>query len=214
VIPIRPTPAPTPPTPMTLSKVLQVEGDTPMHFFEALLRHLGLSAVIEIRNFRGVSDFKDYLSALVSTPDFQSLVTSVGVVRDAEDKPAVDARQSVTDAFTAAGLTHARTPPVRTAAFILPDDANPGMIETLCMEAVRQEATLADALCCVEDFFLCLDRKKVALPAPPIRAKNHAQAYLGTRPEAQMFPGIAAYRGYWPWDSPAFGPLKLFLTNL
>ena len=29
-----------------------------------------------------------------------------------------------------------------------------------------------------------------------------------------MFPGVAAYRDYWPWNSPAFGPLKQFLINL
>jgi hypothetical protein len=214
VIPTRPPTPPTPPIPITLSKVLLVEGDTPMHFFEALLRHLGLNTVIEIRNFRGVSDLRDYLSALVSAPDFQSLVTSVGVVRDAEDKLAVDARQSVTDAFAAAGLTGASTQPVKTAVYILPDDANPGMIETLCMEAVRQEPALADAFACVEEFFHCLDARRIALPGPPIRAKNHAQAYLATRPEAQMFPGLAAYRDYWPWNSPAFNPLKQFLTNL
>ncbi len=182
---------PPPPTPITLPKLLLVEGDTPIHFFEAWLRHLGLSASIEIRNFRGVGDFRAYLLGLVNTAEFRRVV-SVGVVRDAEDKPAVDARRVVTDAFVAAGLTPARTPPVRTAVYILPDDANPGMIETLCMEAVRREPTLADALDCVEKFFLCLDAKGVALPASPVRAKNHAQAYLATRPEAQMFPGIAA----------------------
>ena len=91
--------------PITLSKLLLVEGDTPMHFFEALLRHLGLNAAIEIRNFRGLPTSRTYLSRWLATPEFQSLVTSIGVVRDAEDKPAVDARQSVTDAFTAAGLT-------------------------------------------------------------------------------------------------------------
>ncbi|HEY7428041.1 MAG TPA: hypothetical protein VH682_27655 [Gemmataceae bacterium] len=45
-------------------------------------------------------------------------------------------------------------------------------------------------------------------------AKNHAQAYLATRQEAQMFPGIAAYRGYWPWGSAAFQPLISFLQAL
>jgi hypothetical protein len=202
-----------PPVPIALSKLLLVEGDTPKHFFEALLRHLGLDAAVEIRNFHGLGDFRSYLIHLAATTDFRRVV-SLGVVRDAEAKPAVDARQSVTDAFTAAGLTGTRTSPVKTAAFILPDDANPGMIETLCMEAVRQDAALSDALGCVEDFFLCLDRKQVALPGAPIRAKNYAQAFLATRLETQIFPGTAAYRGYWPWDSPAFDSLKQFLRNL
>ena len=202
-----------PPVPIALSKLLLVEGDTPMHLFEALLQHLGLGSTVEVRNFRGLGDFKSYLIRLATTTEFRRVV-SLGVIRDAEDKLAVDARQSVSDAFIAAGLTGARTPSVKTAAFILPDDVNPGIIETLCMEAVRQEAALADAFGCVEEFFHCLDVKKIALPGSPQRAKNHAQAYLATRPETQMFPGLAAYRNYWPWNSPAFGPLIQFLINL
>lgn len=117
-------------------------------------------------------------------------------------------------AFTAAGLTPQRNLPIRTSIFILPDDTNPGIIETLCMEAVKAEPTLTDAHRCVEEFFACLTRSQIALPAPPTLAKHHAQAYLATRSQAQMFPGLAAYRGYWPWDAPAFQPLISFLRTL
>jgi hypothetical protein len=44
-----------PPVPIALSKLLLVEGDTPMHFFEALLQHLGLGSAVEVRNFRGAA---------------------------------------------------------------------------------------------------------------------------------------------------------------
>ena len=202
------------PISVTLSKLLFVEGDTPMHFFEALLRNLRLEQEVEIRNFRGVGDFKTFLINLAHTAEFQRLVTSVGIVRDAEDKPAAHARQSVEYALTAAGLTPQRTPPIQTSIFILPDNTNPGMIETLCMEAVKTEPALADTHRCVEDFFACLTRSNIALPAPPLLAKSHAQAYLATRQEAQMFPGLAAYRGYWPWTAAAFQPLIHFLQLL
>src|SRR6266404_992192 len=99
MIPAR-TPPP-PPAPLSLPKLLLVEGSTPMHFFEALLQRLGLSAQIEIRDFHGVPDFKVYLSDLAKSNAFKTLVTSVGVVRDAEDKPAASARQSVQDALAA-----------------------------------------------------------------------------------------------------------------
>ena len=88
------------------------------------------------------------------------------------------------------------------------------MLETLCIEAVKNEATLADAYRCVEDFFTCLKLHQIALPAHPVVAKNHAQAYLTTRPDTQMFPGIAAYRGYWPWANAVFQPLIAFLQAL
>ncbi|HEY7428040.1 MAG TPA: DUF3226 domain-containing protein [Gemmataceae bacterium] len=145
MIPVRPMGPPPKPIPVTLPKLLFVEGDTPMHFFEALLRYLHLDQQIEIRNFRGVGDFKTFLMDLAKSADFQRLVASVGVVRDAEDQPAAAARQSVLNAFTAAGLTPQRIPLVQTSIFILPDNTNPGMIETLCIEAVKTEPSLTDA---------------------------------------------------------------------
>jgi hypothetical protein len=214
MIPGKPLAAPSPVVPLALPKLLLVEGDTPMHFFEAFLRHLTLDNQVEIRNFRGTGDFKQYLLALVSRPEFNALVTSVGVVRDAADKPAASARQSIADALSDAGLTPARVRVIRTSIFILPDDTNPGMIETLCMEAVKNEPTLADPYACVEEFFACLARNNVSLPSQPVLAKHRAQAYLATRTEAQMFPGIAGYRGYWPWDNPVFQPLRQFLLAL
>lgn len=213
MIPAPPRAAPAPPVPITLEKLLLVEGATPMHLFEALLRHLGLSGQVEIRDFRGVGDFRTFVRDLAKTAEFQTLVRSVGVIRDAEQDTAA-ARQSVTDALAAAGLTPAGTPGVRTSIFILPDNANPGMIETLCMQAVKQEPNLAAAGGCVDEFFLCLQRSGVAVPTDNRFAKHQAQAFLATRPEVQLFPGVAAYRGYWPWDSPAFDPLKQFLRSL
>lgn len=203
-----------PPVPVSLAKLLLVEGNTPMHFFEALLRHLGLHSQIEIRNYGGIRNLAAYLTTLIAIPTFQQLAKSVGIVRDAEDKPAAIARQSVENALMAAGLTPQRNPPIQTSIFILPDNANPGMIETLCMEAVKNEAAFAGTYRCVEDFFSCLTRNQIALPALPMLAKHHAQAYLATRPEVQMFPGLAAYRDYWPWGNPAFGPLIDFLQAL
>ncbi len=214
MLPLRPPPAPVPLSPISLPKLLLVEGDTPMHFFQALLTRLGIEAQIEIRNLRGVPDFKRGIADLVNRPEFTPLVTSVGVVRDAEDKPAVDARQSVTQALATAGLVPSRTPPVKTSVFILPDDSNPGMIETLCIEAVRQEPSLADVSQCVDEFFTCLRGRNVPLPGGIVFAKNQAQAYLATRARVQLFPGLAAYQDYWPWDSPALGAIKQFLQAL
>src|SRR6266702_3024919 len=102
MLPPKPPSAPQILTPISLSKLLLVEGDTPMHFFEKLLQHLGIAQQIEIRNFRGVKNFKQSLIDLSKTQEFQQLITSVGVVRDAEDKPAVDARKSVENALAAA----------------------------------------------------------------------------------------------------------------
>jgi hypothetical protein len=131
------------------------------------------------------------------------------VIRDAE----VDARsafQSVSDALTAAGLTPSRTPPIRTAIFVLPDGQNPGKIEMLCMQSVMNDPVYP----CVEEFFACAQRQKGQLPAKFDQAKAYAQVFLATHEDVQLFPGLAAYRQYWPWDSSVFDPLKQFLQSL
>ena len=200
--------------PITLSKLLLVEGATPMHFFEAFLQHLGLANAVEIHDFGSLSNLRPSLVVLAGRGEFQGLVTSLGIVCDAESRDVADAQRSISDALTAAGLVPSRTPPIRTSCFILPDNTNKGMIENLCMEAVKNEPTLAGAFACVDAFFTCLTQNAVALPPEPILAKNHAQAYLATRLDVQLFPGLAAYRGHWPFDNPVFDPIKQFLHAL
>lgn len=204
MIPRPPKTAP-PPVPVSLSKVLLVEGNTPLHFFEALLSELALQDEVEICNFGGVRDLRAAARTLASSSEFRRLVKSVGVVRDAETNVKA-ARQSAEDALTAAGLPEG----VETSVFILPDNKRPGMIETLCIESVRQDPVFS----CVEQFFQCVETQGVDLPGAPQDAKSYAQAFLATRKEVQLYPGIAAYRGYWPWDSPVFEDLKNFLRAL
>ena len=209
MIPARPPKAPPAPTPIQLSKLLLVEGDTPMHFFEALLQHLGLQDQIEIRNFGGITDLRSFLPSLLVTPGFKERVKVLAAVRDAEEN-AYAARQSINDALTAAGLTPQAVPQVRTAIFILPDGQNPGKIETLCMRSVSADP----AYSCVEKFFDCVRKEKGALPVNFDQAKAYAQVFLATRENVQLFPGVAAYRGYWSWDSAVFAPLNQFLQSL
>ena len=143
------------------------------------------------------------------TAEFRNRVTSLGIIRDAE-YDAAGARRSVEHAVAVAKIR----PAVRVSIFVLPDNSSRGMIETLCLDAIRQHFAVANELACVEQFFACLEHGGVALPDAVRRAKNLAQAFLATKLEPQMFPGIAAYRGHWPFDSSVFEPLKQFLRSL
>lgn len=195
-----------PPLPFRVSKLLLLEGQTPLHFFEALLLQLGLSPQIEVRSFGGVGDLRDSLTALANTPGFH-LIQSLGIVRDAE-RDAKAALAAVNGGVAAAGVNQHGLKKI--SVFLLPDNARPGMIETLLVDSLRADPIYA----CIEEFFDCTAKFGAPLPAGEIAAKSLAQAYLATRPEVQMFPGIAAYRGYWPWDSPAFDGIKQFLQAL
>src|ERR1041384_7496333 len=99
-------------SPITYSKVLVVEGMTPFQFFKALLRHIDLLDVIEIRNFGGVTDFTAFLEALIATPGFDK-VESLGIIRDAEAN-ASNAFTSICDSLRRAGLDVPTSPLITT----------------------------------------------------------------------------------------------------
>lgn len=197
---------------ITYSKVLLVEGRDAFHFFMALLRHLGILAEIEIRNFGGVDDLTKYLKTLRITPGFTN-VNSVGIVRDAEAN-AASAFDSVCSSLRRAGMNIPQHPMAiapgqpDVSVFILPDCSNPGMLENLCLQAVRDET----AMFCVKDYFQCLDEQSVALPTN--KPKAQVQTFLASRTRPGLLLGQAAHAGYWPWDNPAFASLKQFLRAL
>ncbi len=199
-------------SPISYSKVLLVEGRDAFHFFMALLRHLGMLTEIEIRNFGGIDDLTKYLETLRITPGFTN-VNSMGIVRDAEAN-ATSAFDSVCSSLRRVGINVPQHPMAmatgqpNVSVFILPDCSNPGMLETLCLQAVRDEA----AILCVKRYFQCLDEQSVTLPAN--KPKAQLQTFLASRARPGLLLGQAAHAGYWPWDNPAFASPKQFLRAL
>ncbi|NUO84407.1 hypothetical protein HUU05_30395 [candidate division KSB1 bacterium] len=198
--------------PIAYPKVLVVEGQSAFQFFKALLRHLDLLNTIEIRNAGGVNDFSTFLRQLLITPGYPQ-VTSLAIIRDAEG--------NVTAAFQAIcnslkdvqlhvpsrlGELSEGTPKV--SVFLLPDCANSGMLETLCLDSVSADP----AMPCVENYFLCLEERGTQLPKNLTKARLHT--FLASRSRADLLLGQAAHEGYWPFDDPVFDPLKKFLIAL
>src|SRR5206468_2442271 len=99
---------------------------------------------------------------------------------------------------------------VRTHIFILPNNSDPGMIETLMQSSVEH----MPAFECVRQFFLCTAKGGFTLPITPVAAKHCIQVYAATFHDIQMMPGIAASRDVFPFDNPIFQPLKDFLLNI
>ncbi|HVA46690.1 MAG TPA: DUF3226 domain-containing protein [Pirellulales bacterium] len=193
------------PTPIARSKLLLVEGLSPANFFEALCRHLGLSDAIEIRSYGGINQLHAYLRAQAAGEDFRRNVQSLLIARDAEDD-AVKAKQSVQTAIDALKLH----PSVRTQIAIFPNEVAAGMIETLCLSSVADRPHYH----CIHDFVVCIEGNGIRLPEGHKRDKHLAQMYLATQEEAQLYPGIAAYRQAWPFDHVAFDRLRAMLANM
>lgn len=192
-------------------KQLLVEGNDQRNFFKAFIQRLALQDV-QIQNFGGVNQLRNFLPTLIKTSDFKS-VTTVGIVRDAE-KCASDAFKSVQSSLTKANLS---VPPEvgkpsngspTVYVFILPGDDKPGMLETLLCQTFADQ----DVNHCIDGFFKCAD----ALPDMSIknREKARAFAYLATRPEPRHSVGVAAKQGYWDLDHEAFDGVRTFLREL
>lgn len=209
--------------PITLQKLLLVEGHDAWQFFKALLHHLGLVNTIEIRNYGGISELPSYLKTLPAISGFGEVV-SLGITRDAESN-AQDAFKAVCHALENARSGGPRTPfrerlsvpqaPINKtggalgiSVFILPDCVSPGMLETVCLASVTDDP----AMPCVEQYFECLKGGRV--PTLGSISKARVQAFLSSRPEPGLLLGQAAHGGYFPWQSGVFEPIKQFLRAL
>lgn len=198
-------------SPISYSKVLVVEGESAFQFFKALLRHLRLLDEIEIRNSGGVNEFSIYLRLLLSTPGFDKVI-SLGIVRDGENDAHAQF-QSICQNLQQVGLSVPRQPATlvsgtpNVSIFILPDCANPGMLETLCLQSVEQNP----AMLCVEEYIQCLQQSDIV---PGNLPKARLRALLASSPRPELLLGQAAHAGFWPWDSPVFDALKQFLLAL
>jgi len=200
------------PKAITYTKQLLVEGRDAVAFFGALLKHLDLSEV-QIQNFGGISELRPFLKALRNEPGFWGKVSSLGVIRDAENN-SQGAFQSVRDSLLAANLPAPANTMVsvgsnlQVSVLILSDAVTPGMLENLCLAAVENDP----AMQCVDAYFNCLKRQMVVSPSNLTKARLHA--FLSSRPKSDLLVGEAASAGYFPWNHPAFDQVKQFLQSL
>ncbi|MGH7597070.1 MAG: DUF3226 domain-containing protein [bacterium] len=191
---------------------LLVEGKDAEIFFKALLRKINLSG-IQVQDFGGKDELKGFLKALRNAPNFARQVVSLGIVRDAETDPKA-AFQSVCSALRNADLTEPPRPIAQAgenpkiSVLIIPNAMTPGMLETLCLEAVTEDPAMA----CVREYFECVQLKKGLLPSNMFKARLHVYLASCSKPGLRL--GEAADAGYWPWDNPIFDPLKQFLYAL
>lgn len=194
-------------------RLLVVEGKEELVFFSALLEGLSLQK-IQVLPIGGKEKIHPNLKALVATPGFSG-VTSLGIVRDADDDPGASF-QSVCSALKAAGLPIPRKPletvgpKPRVSVMILPEASITGAIEDICLKAVLDDPVLP----CVDQYFQCLqDTKKqnTASSFPKNESKARIHVFLASREKPNLRLGEAAQKGIWPWQHKAFDQIKGFL---
>ena len=197
--------------PITESKLIIVEGEDDKNLLLALIKEIGLRG-IQIISVRGKGEMQDKIMAIRNTTNFENKVTSLGVVRDA-DEDAENTFLSVCDALSKAGLSVPRGPLTissgtpRVIVLIWPCDKKEGTLEDVCLQSVAELSEVE----CLSQYFECLQKQRVI---PGNMAKAKVQAFLASRPESCPHLGVGALKGYWQFESKAFDGVKNFLAQL
>lgn len=196
---------------ITTPKLLLVEGKDEKNIFTALLSHLSLED-IQVLDIAGKTKIHKKLKALTTLAPNFSNVTSIGIVRDADDKPK-GAFQSICSALKKAGLSVPRKQLSFTAErpkigiLILPKPGSKGMLEDICLESIKDTPEVK----CIKIYFDCIKKNTKTLPNNLSKAKIHA--FLAAK-EPGLRLGEAAQKGRWQWDHEAFNGIKNFLRML
>ena len=179
----------------------------------AILNRLDPSEM-EVSDFGGVSELRGFLSAVWNASGARTTIEAIGIIRDAETDAGA-AFQSAKDAVRAIGLCPAESPlqvvghKPRIGILILPPEKREGMLEDVCLEAVRCDA----AMPCVDEYIECVSEK-----VPGWRdgngKKSRVQAFLASRREPGLKLGEAAQLNAWNWDHATYGPIKQFISDL
>lgn len=197
------------------SKLLLVEGRDDEEFFGGLLRHLEIDD-IQVIPAGGKDQFSNNFQGLIKDSDFPAII-SMGIVRDADYDPKATL-QSIGNALKRAGLPVPKK--VMTKAkqngspdviiMILPNANERGALEDLCLAAVKED----NASTCVERYLSCLKEQNIAGPKQKWLNKARVRVFLSSKEEPTLSLGIAAQRGYWPFDHNVFDDVKKFLKSV
>ena len=212
-------------SPIEKPKLLLVEGKDEVNFFAALLKHLG-SSDIDVREVGGKDNFSKEFPTLLNDPGFNS-VRSYAIIRDADDSlentlASVQGllkkyHQPVPDSHGG----YAEKNDLRAGIFIMPGNADEGMLEDLCLQTVADHPVNT----CVNAYIECL-RKVLEQPEsntaredghfyfPRNLAKVRAQAFLAGLEKICSSVGVAAQAGYWDFEHDSLEDLKDFLKKL
>jgi len=170
---------------------LLVEGKDQEGFFEAICEKSFKRDKFQIQNFGGIDQLKPFLGTFVKSPNFVN-VRSIGIVRDAE-KNVESARQSVESGLSGANLPTntrrggwAREKDPYIDIFILPNNQDSGMLETLLNDSISNH----DVNTCIDGYLKCAKGiSTVSLDRPE---KARVQAYLAIQEYPLVSIGTAA----------------------
>ena len=199
--------------------LLFVEGQDECHFFKYLHEHLKLSE-IQVINCEGISNFKTKIPLIVQSDGFKD-VKAVGFIRDANSN-AEDAFKSLIKIIEETSKIRSLPVPknpseiksgkgLKLGVFIMPNNSDSGMLESLCLETIKNEPTYI----CVDKFINCFTLLFTEEEKKKFREhKSRVQSYLATRIPIVKSLGDGAQKKYWDFDHDGFAEINKFISDL
>jgi hypothetical protein len=197
-------------------KILVVEGKDECNFFAAILEYEKING-IQVMDIGGKDKFKNTFPNLRNSDQFDKVHT-IGFIRDAEEKDATSAFQSICSTLKNNQLPVPKTintiinkSNIKIGIFIMPNNNDAGMLEDLCIESVKTYPIFA----CVDQYIECCLSKNLPENNKKFnRSKAKIQTYLASKTPIANSLGIAAQKQYWNFEQKCFSELINFLNNL
>jgi hypothetical protein len=193
-----------------MKKIVFCEGKDDMAVVRGLVEHLNLNIAVE--PYDGKDKLPILLQGLPKRPEFaQQKVAAIAILRDAD----ADAGATFTSVKKALAQNGFESPvadqtfsasALRVGVFIVGVNGQ-GMIEDLCLNSVSDQPEFS----CVGDYFKCISAKSAR---SNFSSKAKVRVWMASQVDYEYHVGKAAEDGYWPWQSPAFDSLKIFLKAL
>lgn len=195
-------------------KLLLVEGNDDQGVFQKLIEEIRVDD-IQVHSMGGKDNFRTpNLKSIINTPGFRE-VKSLGIVRDA-DENANNTFGSIRAILRKCGLPEPKQPmeiisaSLKVGVLVIPPGATKGEIEDICLTAIKEYNEIE----CIENYFRCLKEKLPLEKFPRDLSKAKIQAFLASREKSVPHLGIAAQRGYFPFDQKVFEEVKNFIRLL
>jgi len=194
-----------------IKKLLFVEGNDEVNFFKKMFRDELDITGIQIYPTGGKDQFKEYLPIIVKQRNFDA-IKRIGIVQDSDEN--TKARfDSICHHLKKNGIC----PPSKlstftknfpsTGIFLLPNNSDNGMLETLCLQSVSDD----EKFDCIDNFFKCLNDLDVDIRN---YHKAKAQVFLATQKKLIQHVGIGAQKNVWDFEAECMEALKNFLLEI
>lgn len=192
-------------------KIIIVEGKDDKYFFDRLLKKLIIKD-IQVLYFKGKEEFKNNFVSVPKISGFNN-VKKIIVILDADESYQAtedSVKTNINKILKASDgpLVFSSSNP-SVAYFIMPNNKDKGMLETLCIASQKKSSAMIQ----VDRFISEVDSDVMIKEKPKNKDKAKAQAYLSIMPEIAYGMAYGIVKNYWDLNHPDFQKLTSFLKS-